>query len=101
MFFGNELNILHTICDVDEYRLKYFQNKCPDLAISTRATTYYKFAIEALLADKDVFVDKPFALHYGEGENLVSLPSKKAGTECTLKEPNFLSRQWEGLHFLE
>jgi len=90
-----ELSALHTICDVDENMLKSFQNKYPDLAISddyksllnnpeikavvisTPAVTHYKFAKQALIADKDVFVEKPIALHYEEGEELVSLAQQK------------------------
>ena len=90
-----ELNALHTICDIDETRLKSFQNKYPDLAISndyklllnnpeieavvisTPAATHYALAKQALIADKDVFVEKPISLHYEEGEELVSLAQQK------------------------
>ncbi len=90
-----ELKALHTICDIDESWLKSFQEKYPDLAISndfrlllndsdieavvlsTPAITHYKFAKQALLANKDVFVEKPIALRYKEGKELVSLAKKK------------------------
>lgn len=90
-----ELNSLHTICDIDEDRIKFFQKKYPDLAISydyrgllknpeikavvisTPAVTHYPLAKEALLANKDVFVEKPLALNYGEGEELVSVAQEK------------------------
>ena len=90
-----ELSALHTICDLDETRLKSFQEKFPDLAItndykwllnnseieavvlSIPAITHYKFAKQALFANKDVFVEKPIALQYEEGEELVSLAKQK------------------------
>ena len=91
-----ELNSLHAICDTDVDRLKSFQEKYPDLTvhndyktllknpeieavvIATPAATHYALAKEALLADKDVFVEKPIALHYKEGEELVSLAKEKS-----------------------
>jgi len=90
-----ELNSLHAICDTDENRLNIFLEKYPKLStyknfsslledpkvgavvISTPAITHYSFAKEALLADKDVFVEKPIALAYKEGEELVSLAEEK------------------------
>lgn len=90
-----KLNALHTICDIDETRLKSFQKKFTDLAISndyklllnnpeieavvisTPAATHYALAKQALIADKDVFVEKPIALQYEEGEELVSLAQQK------------------------
>ena len=90
-----ELNSLHTICDTDVARLKSFQEKYPDLAvhndykrllknpeieavvIATPAITHSTIAKEALSADKDVFVEKPIALNYKDGEELVSLAREK------------------------
>jgi len=90
-----ELNSLYAICDVDENRLKSFQEKYPDLitykdyhsllkdpeisavVIATPAATHYALSKQALLANKDVFVEKPIALHYKEGEELVSLAKEK------------------------
>ncbi len=90
-----ELNALHTICDIDEDRIKSFQEKYPDIAISydyrellknpeikavvisTPAVTHYPLAKEALLSNKDVFVEKPLAINYGEGEELVSVAQEK------------------------
>ncbi len=91
----HELNALHTICDCDQERLNSFQEKYPKLSLSsnyksvlenpdidavvlsTPAATHYKLAKEAFLAEKDVFVEKPIALHYREGEELVSLAKEK------------------------
>lgn len=90
-----ELNSLYAICDIDETKLKSFQEKYPNLTIyndyktllknsevealviSTPAETHYSLAKEALLADKDVFVEKPIALNYKDGEELASLAKEK------------------------
>jgi len=90
-----ELKSLYAICDVDKDRLKSFQKKYSNLtiyndfrellkdpqaeaiAISTPATTHHNLAREALLADKDVFVEKPIAMNYKDGEELVSLAKEK------------------------
>ena len=90
-----ELNSLYAICDVDEKKLKPFQEKYPDLivhhdyktliknpeidavVIATPAATHYALSKEALLANKDVFVEKPIALNYREGEELVSVAKEK------------------------
>jgi len=90
-----ELNSLYAICDVDEKRLESFQKKYSDLTftsdfksllknpkvkaivISTPTVTHYAFSKDALLANKDVFVEKPIALNYKEGDELVSLAKEK------------------------
>ncbi|MHA1385525.1 MAG: Gfo/Idh/MocA family protein, partial [Candidatus Helarchaeota archaeon] len=90
-----ELNSLHSICDVDENKLKLFKEQYPKLeictdyrdllnspeidsvVISTPATTHYFIARESLLMDKDVFVEKPIALNYKDGEELVALAREK------------------------
>ena len=91
----SELKSLHAICDIDENYLKSFKDKYSDLilynnyksllkdpkakaiVISTPAATHYSLAKEALLANKDVFVEKPLALNYKEGEELVLLAKEK------------------------
>jgi len=90
-----ELGSLYTICDIDESKLNSFKEKYPSLmtstdyksllkdsqlkavAISTPAATHYSLVKEALLAGKDVFVEKPIALNYKEGEELVSLARER------------------------
>jgi len=90
-----EVGALHTICDVAEDRLKSIQKTMPDLAIAfdyrqvlknpkieaiviaTPAVTHYQVVLEALQADKDVFVEKPLALSYKEGAKLVNLAEEK------------------------
>jgi UDP-2-acetamido-3-amino-2,3-dideoxy-glucuronate N-acetyltransferase len=91
----DELGALHTICDarseiLQEFTLRYpmakkqssYQEVLHDkeiagLAISTPAATHYSLAREALLADKDVFVEKPLALKVEEGQELVDLAREK------------------------
>ena len=84
-----ELNSLYAICDTDEKKLKSFRERYHNLSayndynslledpkvravvISTPAATHYSLAKDALLADK------PIALHYKKGEELVSLAKEK------------------------
>jgi UDP-2-acetamido-3-amino-2,3-dideoxy-glucuronate N-acetyltransferase len=47
------------------------------VVIATPAVTHYQIAQEALLANKDVFVEKPLALTYQEGAKLVSLAKER------------------------
>jgi UDP-2-acetamido-3-amino-2,3-dideoxy-glucuronate N-acetyltransferase len=86
-----ELGALAVVCEADSGRLKSLAHTYPsvtltpkfldvlsDAAISgvviaTPAATHYRLAREALLAGKDVFVEKPLALTAGEGEELVRL----------------------------
>ncbi len=90
-----ELKSLYAVCDIDKDRLKSSQEKYLNLiiynefqtllkdpnaeaiVISTPAVTHYNFAKEALLADKDVFVEKPIALNYEDGEELVLLAKER------------------------
>jgi UDP-2-acetamido-3-amino-2,3-dideoxy-glucuronate N-acetyltransferase len=48
------------------------------LAIATPAATHYSVTKEALLAGKDVFVEKPLALEAEEGQKLVQLAKNQA-----------------------
>jgi len=91
----HELNALYAICDSDPKTLTTFKEKYPDakhftnvsstlsdtnikaVAIATPAATHFDLVTQALNADKDVFVEKPIALRYKEGEKLVSLAHKK------------------------
>lgn len=91
----HELDLLYAICDVDENKKKLFKEKYSDLivysdiktlltdskidavVISTPAATHYSLAKEVLLSNKDVFVEKPIALNYKDGEELVSLAREK------------------------
>jgi UDP-2-acetamido-3-amino-2,3-dideoxy-glucuronate N-acetyltransferase len=86
-----ELGALHTICDSDPEKLESFKSLYPGVnasvdysqvladqqiqgvAISTPAVSHYSMAKQALLAGKDVFVEKPLALTIKDGEELVRL----------------------------
>ncbi len=84
------LGVLSLICDVtDEGRstaaelapdvpfTDSFQDvlasDVPALVIATPAASHYELTKAALLAGKDVFVEKPLALAYDEGDELVGL----------------------------
>jgi len=48
------------------------------VVIATPAETHYTLAMQALLSSKDVFIEKPLALNYEQGEALVSLAEKRS-----------------------
>ena len=91
-----ELGALHTMCDTQEDRLVHFGSKYPGvkttqslsevlgsdevdaLVIATPAETHFRVARKALLAGKDVFVEKPLALRVEEGRELVALASRES-----------------------
>ena len=91
----HELGVLHTACDSEQYiileRKKAFQdiNYSTDfddiikesaikaVVIAAPAATHYELVKQALLAGKDVFVEKPLALTVKEGEELVDLAEKE------------------------
>ncbi len=90
-----ELNILRVACDLNLKLLNQYKAKFPNInftsdfkevlknpeikavVISTPAQLHYEMAKEALLAGKDVFVEKPLALSAKEGEELVKLAEEK------------------------
>jgi UDP-2-acetamido-3-amino-2,3-dideoxy-glucuronate N-acetyltransferase len=85
------LGLLHTACDSNTETLEQWQAKyenvqfttsyddllkSPDIAsivIATPAITHFAVVKAALLAGKDVFVEKPLALTVKDGEDLVEL----------------------------
>ena len=87
----HELDALLGICDIDAATLKSFLEKYPTaraytdmasvfadpevkaVAVATPAATHFAIVKQALLAGKDIFVEKPIALRYKEGEELVAL----------------------------
>jgi len=89
-----ELGSLKTICDKREELREHFKSKYPDVifttsfsdvlssssikavVIATPEETHYNLAKEVLLADKDVFVEKPLALRLEDGEKLAELSEK-------------------------
>ena len=86
-----ELGALHTVCDIDTAVFKTYRESYPDIkthsdyrealrdeavkgvVIAAPAVLHYPLAKDALLAGKDVFVEKPLALKVEEGQGLVNL----------------------------
>ncbi|MEE2714438.1 MAG: Gfo/Idh/MocA family oxidoreductase, partial [Verrucomicrobiota bacterium] len=84
----NELGSLALVCDLSEAGRMTAEEKVPEVAISadyndainaedidavalaTPAKTHFELAMTALIAGKDVFVEKPLALNAGEGSEL-------------------------------
>lgn len=91
-----QLGALHTICDADATTLKTLASAHapvhaePDfqrvlgnehitgVVIASPAVLHYSMAKEALLAGKDVFVEKPLALRVEEGKELVNLAESRS-----------------------
>src|SRR5262245_36129124 len=91
----NDLGALSWVCEVDtdirdQLRLKYPAARFTDavdqaladslvagVAIATPAVTHGELVRKALLADKDVFVEKPLCLSVEEGKKLVALASDR------------------------
>ena len=91
----NDIGALTCICDVDgstraQLHSKYPEAKCTQtvddvlsspeidgIAIATPAVTHGELVKKALLASKDVFVEKPLCLSVQEGEELVALASRE------------------------
>jgi len=89
------LGKLRAVCESDQQRLRDFENvapgvqlvsryeeiledpEIPAVAIATRAEQHYEMARQALLAGKDVFVEKPLSLKVTEGKALVDLAREK------------------------
>lgn len=91
----NELGVLKIIFDenrklleekaIQNSHLKVASNfedilqdkKIKAIVIASPAVTHYKIAKQAILAGKDVFIEKPLALSVSEGKELVTLADKK------------------------
>ncbi len=91
----HRLGALHSVCDADRNLKKQVEESYPgvtftsdvedllhDEAISgvvvaTPAATHYGMARRAIEAGKDVFVEKPLALRYEDGRELVDLAAEK------------------------
>jgi len=91
----SELGGLAAVCDVESSHLAEMRNRYPvaatsrveellmmpevqAVAIAAPAARHFELAKKALLAGKDVFVEKPLALHVEEGEELVELAGKQS-----------------------
>lgn len=90
-----DLGSLIAVCDVEDLRLQEMRNEHPvfatssfdemlvlpglqAVAIASPAAQHFQLARKALLAGKDVFVEKPLALRIDDGEELVRLAQKHA-----------------------
>jgi UDP-2-acetamido-3-amino-2,3-dideoxy-glucuronate N-acetyltransferase len=91
-----ELGALRALCDVDPAMRSALRTQFPEITVSssfseilkddgvtgvviaTSAASHYSLAKEALLAGKDVFVEKPLALKVADGRELVDLADKKS-----------------------
>ncbi len=90
-----DLKALHSVYDINEKRLEEMKSLYPSVKIAhnlaeilvddsiegvvvaTPAESHYGIAKEALLAGKDVFVEKPLALRVREGKDLVALVEER------------------------
>ena len=90
-----QLGALHTICDADPKVLEQLASNYPGvnteseyphllqneeikgIVIATPAILHYSMGKQALLAGKDVFVEKPLALKVKDGKELVELAEEK------------------------
>ncbi|MGA8163790.1 MAG: Gfo/Idh/MocA family oxidoreductase [Waddliaceae bacterium] len=89
------IGALHTICDTNESVLDKYQEQFPEVsftsnykavldnplitrvAIATPALLHYKLSKQALLAGKDVYVEKPLCLDCHEAKELIELANKE------------------------
>lgn len=92
----NDLGVLRAICDSDAEALGRIAESYPDVAaeasfdtllddpgidavaIATPAATHARLVREALMAGKDVFVEKPLCLSVEEGRDLVELAKQQS-----------------------
>ena len=91
----NKLNVLHTICDINNDALKEYNEMYPHVNTTTNwsevlnnkeitsvcialpAHMHYEYAKKSLESDKDVYIEKPITLDIKEAEELVSLAKNK------------------------
>ena len=91
----HELGVLKTVCDGDPNCRKKIQETYPGIdvtgdfgavlnnpeiqavVIAAPAALHFSLAEKVLMADKDVFVEKPLSLTYADGEKLVRLAEKQ------------------------
>lgn len=90
-----KIGFLDTICEINENLIEEYKELYPNLnytsvwsdllnnseitaiCISLPAEMHYKFAKEALIANKDVYVEKPITLDIDEAEELIKLANEK------------------------
>src|ERR1017187_6127459 len=90
----HELGVLRLVCDTSEEVLSQAQSRygvetttslsrvleAPEIravAIAAPAAQHFELVRRCLQHDKDVFVEKPLALHGHEGEQLVELANQR------------------------
>ncbi len=89
----NKIGFLDTICEINPVLINQYKNDYPNLnitdnytdmllrvdavCVSLPAEMHYKFAREALLMNKDVYIEKPITLNVDEAEELVKLAKEK------------------------
>jgi UDP-2-acetamido-3-amino-2,3-dideoxy-glucuronate N-acetyltransferase len=103
----NKTGCLDTICEVNDILIEQYKKDYPHLNITKNwgeilennsisalcialpAEMHYKFAKDALLANKDVYIEKPITLNVSEAEELV----------CMAKEHNKILMVGHLLHY--
>jgi UDP-2-acetamido-3-amino-2,3-dideoxy-glucuronate N-acetyltransferase len=89
----NKIGFLDSICEINPVLIVQYQKDYPNLnitnnynimlervdavCVSLPAEMHYKFAKEALLMNKDVYVEKPITLNVDEAEELVLLAKER------------------------
>lgn len=91
----HDLGVLHTLCDLNQVLLDAYgeeyagvrkslslddvlkDSAITKVAIAAPAALHYRIARSALLAGKDVFVEKPLCLEEKEGRELVEMAEKQ------------------------
>jgi len=91
----SQLEVLHSVCDFSPERLRQLKERYPAVkletsfdavledpavdavVIATPAEHHYAMARSALLAGKDVFVEKPLTLHCHEADTLTALSERQ------------------------
>ena len=91
----NNINVLHTICDINENALKDYATQYPGIKTTTQwnkvlenkeincvcialpAEMHYEYTKKSLLAGKDVYVEKPITLDIKEAEELVKIAKEQ------------------------
>lgn len=94
--------VFHAVCDIIEERTELFVEKFgsrpytriedlladPEVelvSIATRSCDHYKHAKMALLAGKDVMLEKPFCMSMAQAEELIALGSEPAGPHLYIR----------------
>jgi UDP-2-acetamido-3-amino-2,3-dideoxy-glucuronate N-acetyltransferase len=89
----NKIGFLDTICEINPVLISQYKNDYPNLnitdnytemlnrvdavCVSLPAEMHYKFAREALLMNKDVYVEKPITLNVNEADELVKIAKER------------------------